>query len=59
MDRTNTWKVVTAGAALTGLGLLGAGAAGAATEINDERFSGSTQTVLAMDDSIWDDTSWD
>ena len=54
----NTWKVVTAGAALTGLGLLGAGAANAA----DDRpwgSAGSSHTVFAMDDSQWDDTSWD
>ena len=54
----NTWKVVTAGAALTGLCLLGAGAANAA----DDRpwgSAGSSHTVFAMDDSPWDDTSWD
>ena len=56
MDRPHTWKVVTAGAALTGLGLLGAGVAGAAY---DDMRTGSPETVLAMDDSPWDDTSWD
>lgn len=56
MPNPNTWKVVTAGAALTGLGLVGAGAASAAY---DDMLTGGTQTVLAMDDSIWDDTSWD
>jgi hypothetical protein len=56
MDRNNTWKIITAGAALTGLGLIGAGGASAA---QDDMLAGGTQTVLAMDDSIWDDTSWD
>lgn len=56
MDRNNSWKIITAGVALTGIGLLGAGVASAD---GDEMLAGSTQTVLAMDDSIWDDTSWD
>lgn len=54
MERTNTWKVITAGTALTGLGLLGAGVAGAEP---DDMLAG-TKTVLAMDDSSWYDASW-
>jgi len=57
MERPATWKVVTAGAAPTGFGLLGASAANAAYDSNT--FSDSTQTVLAWDDTSWDDTSWD
>lgn len=57
MERPATWKVVTAGAALTGFGLLGASAA--AADHGSDPFSGSTQTVLAWDDTSWDDTSWD
>jgi hypothetical protein len=56
MNRTNGWKVITAGAALTGIGLLGAGVASAD---GDDMLAQNTQTVLAMDDSYWDDTSWD
>lgn len=56
MDRNNTWKVITAGAALTGIGLLGAGVAGAD---GDEMLAGGKPTVEAMDDSYWDDSSWD
>jgi hypothetical protein len=52
----NTWKVVTAGAALTGLSLLGVGAAHAAVDQNRNFAEGP---VMAMDDSSWDDTSWD
>jgi hypothetical protein len=53
----NNWKVVTAGVALTGLGVLGAGAAYA--DHGPVMAGGSTTTVLAMDDSPWDDSSWD
>ncbi len=52
----NTWKVVTAGAALTGLSLLGAGVANATADRNGFFTEGR---VMAMDDSPWDDTSWD
>ncbi|MBX7432657.1 hypothetical protein JDV09_11155 [Mycobacterium sp. Y57] len=56
MESPATWKVVTAGAALTGFALLGAGIANA--DLGDRGFSGGTQTVLAWDDTSWDD-SWD
>ncbi len=56
MENPTTWKVITAGVALTGLSLLGAGAAVAAGDSMAD--SGSTHTVIAMDDSSWDDTSW-
>ncbi|PEG40092.1 hypothetical protein CRI77_14490 [Mycolicibacterium duvalii] len=66
-----TWKVVTVGAALTGLGVVGAGAASAASEpvpaahaaigssALDWVFADDRSVVsfAAMDDS-WDD-SWD
>ncbi|KWX66412.1 hypothetical protein [Mycobacterium sp. NAZ190054] len=54
MARTATWKIVTAGAALTGLGVLGAGAASAATEPS----WATDHSFVAMDDS-WDDTFWE
>ena len=57
MENLATWKVITACVALSGLGLLGAGAAGATGD--DMMASESTHTVIAMDDSPWDDTSWD
>ncbi len=57
MEFPATWKVVTAGAALTGIGLLGAGVANAQYDSNS--ISDSNQTVLAWDDTSWDDTSWD
>lgn len=56
METFTNWKVVTAGAALTGLSLLGAGAA--AATFDDRAAADSTHTVVAMGDSYWDD-SWD
>ncbi|MGB3354549.1 MAG: hypothetical protein WBB00_17470 [Mycobacterium sp.] len=70
MTRPPVWKVVTVGAAMTGLGLVGAGAAGAATPASppavhsgieaptfDWVLDSTDEFVTAMDDS-WDDT-WD
>ncbi|MEZ0339317.1 hypothetical protein ACAG25_04960 [Mycobacterium sp. pV006] len=74
MTRTSTWKVVTAGVALTGLGIVGAGTAATAAadplpavhSATAPQFDWAAAFVddspdvsyVAMDDS-WDDSPWD
>lgn len=61
MQRPATWKVITVGAALTGLGIVGAGAAGADTPEPawvPEFGVVSATNVMALDDD-WTETYWD
>jgi len=53
MERPAAWKVVTVGAALTGLGIVGVGTASAAAPAWTPEVS-----VVAMDDD-WTETHWD
>ena len=52
MERPATWKVITVGVALTGLGIVGAGTVSAATSWAPE------VSIVAMDDD-WTETYWD
>lgn len=74
MNRPATWKVVTIGAALTGLGVVGAGAANASPDAAPAPASVTVQAPLPAFDLphfdihidrpdfrpvAWEDTSWD
>jgi hypothetical protein len=62
MERPATWKVVTVGAALTGLGILGAGTATAAVTptpaaVFDVSVEAPFGDFIALGDD-WTDTHW-
>jgi hypothetical protein len=70
MNRPATWKVVTVGAALTGLGMVGAGTAAAATvpvvaptaitaPLYIDAVTGDVPASFVALDDDWTETYWD
>lgn len=58
MERPATWKILTLGVAVTGLGFMGAGAALAdsgATAVQPLRVSAANAPVIPLDPPWWDD----
>jgi hypothetical protein len=59
MNRPATWKVVTVGAALTGLGIVGAGPAGAATTAPAPAAMAASLDWAPQLGDDWTETYWD
>lgn len=58
MERPATWKIITVGAALTGLGIVGAGTASAAITPTAVPAGIEAPQFTAFDDD-WTETYWD